>query len=69
VNSDLQALKECLKWEETYPEDQRDFVKSKRSQVANLSEYMPSITLDTVKNAVICEFVHTLAPKDVIFLG
>ncbi|HAR40582.1 MAG TPA: hypothetical protein DCR68_04400 [Coprothermobacter sp.] len=69
VNSDLQALKECLKWEETYPEDQRDFVKSKRSQVANLSEYMPSITLDTVKKAIICEFVHTLAPKDVIFLG
>lgn len=69
VNSDLQALKECLKWEETYPEDQRDFVKSKRSQVANLSEYAPNVTLNMVKEAIICEFVHTLAPKDVMFLG
>ena len=65
----LDYVHECLRWEETYPEDQHDFVKSKRSQVANLSEYAPNVTLNMVKEAIICEFVHTLAPKDVMFLG
>lgn len=68
VSTDLLRLKKSLKWKEEYPQGEHSFVKSKRSPVANLSDYAPNITLDILKEKIINEFIHTLPVEEILFV-
>ncbi len=68
VSTDLLKLEKCLKWEEEYPEGEHSFVKSKRSPVANLSDYAPNLSLDMVREAITNEFIRTLPIEEILFL-
>lgn len=70
INTDLDILRKVIKWEENYPENTRLPIKSKRSEVTNLSCAIPSpiLSLDEVKEKILHNFLRLLKieSKDVI---
>lgn len=56
VNSDLTELKRVIKWEESYPDGTGYFVKSNRSEVANLSNFSKNISIERIKERIIKKF-------------
>jgi lipoate-protein ligase A len=60
VNADLVSLNKCIKWKEEYPPDKHNFVKSHRSEVENLSDFVPGLTAERVAFAVRNAFLKQL---------
>jgi len=56
VNSNLTELKRVIKWEESYPDGTGRFVKSNRSEVANLSNFSKDISIERIKESIIKKF-------------
>jgi len=56
VNSNLTELKRVIKWEESYPDGTGHFVKSNRSEVANLSNFSKDIPIERIKESIIKKF-------------
>jgi len=56
VNSNLTELKRVIKWEESYPDETGHFVKSNRSEVANLSNFSKDISIERIKESIIKKF-------------
>jgi len=63
VNSDLTELKKVIKWEESYPDETRNFVKSNRSEVVNLSNFSKNISVEKIKKSIITKFEKELKTK------
>ncbi|MDD3655504.1 MAG: lipoate--protein ligase family protein [Atribacterota bacterium] len=63
VNADLGQLRKVIKWEENYPENIRIPIKSKRSEVTNLSCGLP-LSIDEVKEKILINFQHLLKIED-----
>jgi len=59
INSNLKELQKVIKWVEGYPRDLRTPVKSKRSEVTNLSSWTP-ISINMVKEKILKNFLQTL---------
>ncbi|HER24885.1 MAG TPA: hypothetical protein ENO17_07555 [Candidatus Atribacteria bacterium] len=59
INSNLKELKKVIKWVEEYPKDTRTPVKSKRSEVTNLSSWAP-ISVNMLKEKILKNFLQTL---------
>ena len=58
INSNLKELQKVIKWVEEYPKDIRTPIKSKRSEVTNLSSYAP-LTIDMVKEKILNNFIQS----------
>lgn len=58
INSNLKELQKVIKWEEGYPRDTRTPVKSKRSEVTNLSSWT-SVSTNMVKEKILKNFLQT----------
>ncbi|MCX6097604.1 MAG: lipoate--protein ligase family protein [Caldiserica bacterium] len=56
VNTNLAELKRVIKWEESYPDGTGRFVKSNRSEVANLSSFSRDISIERIKESIIKKF-------------
>jgi lipoate-protein ligase A len=56
VNSNLTELKRVIKWEESYLDGIGHFVKSNRSEVANLSNFSKDISIERIKESIIKKF-------------
>lgn len=63
VNSNLTELKRVIKWEESYPDGTGYFVKSNRSEVANLSNFSKDISIERIKESIIKKFEKELDLK------
>jgi len=63
INSDLDELKRAIKWGENYPEKSASFIKSIRSQIANLKEFNKNISIELIEQAIISEFEFALGLK------
>jgi len=63
VNADLGQLRKVIKWEESYPENIRIPIKSKRSEVTNLSCGLP-LSIDQVKEKILINFLCLLKIED-----
>ena len=59
INSNLKELQKVIKWVEEYPKDIRTPVKSKRSEVTNLSSSIP-IPINRVKEKILINFLQVL---------
>jgi len=60
VDSNLTELKRAIKWEESYPYGTANFIKSKRSEVANLSNFSKNISIKKIKASIIKRFEEEL---------
>ena len=60
VDSNLTELKRVIKWEESYPYGTANFIKSKRSEVANLSNFSNDISIEKIKESIIKRFEEEL---------
>jgi lipoate-protein ligase A len=63
VNSDIEELKRVIRWDENYPEGTSCFVKSNRSEVANLSDFSKNISIERIKESIIKKFGKVLGLK------
>jgi len=63
INSNLKELKKTIKWEEEYPKNLYSSVKSKRSEVTNLSTYT-SLSIDEIKKEILKNFLKSLKIKN-----
>lgn len=63
INSNLKELQKVIKWVEEYPRDIRTPVKSKRSEVSNLSSSVP-IPINRVKEKILKNFLQILKIKE-----
>lgn len=59
VNSNLKELQKVIKWVEEYPKDIRTPIKSKRSEVTNLSSWTP-VSINMLKEKILKNFLQTL---------
>jgi len=66
VHTDLDRLRKVIKWEENYPENTRLPIKSKRSEVTNLSYSLPLsiLPLEEVKEKILNNFLRLLKIKE-----
>ncbi len=63
INSDIEELKRIIRWEEHYPERTGYFVKSNRSEVANLSDFSKDISIERIKEGIVKNFERVLTLK------
>ena len=63
INSNLKELKKAINWEEEYPENTRSPIRSKRSEVTNLSAYTP-LTIDMAKEKILNNFLQSFKIKE-----
>jgi lipoate---protein ligase len=59
INSNLKELQKVIKWIEEYPKDTRTSVKSKRSEVTNLSAWT-TLSINIIKEKILKNFQQTL---------